>query len=1096
MPPPPRSPDDHPFTDDLAKLTDGGATADATIADVKLLYLIVKEGERLQNAGAYPLGALFGAYERVVRDLGLDPLETFYFRFLLKFGEIQRPDTLYGKFERLLTESGISLELDDGDIDLDRLREELRSLLHQELEDGPTTHGAHPVSPPKATRRASLGSFGDTLHDPSLHKTDHRPRRASFSSFYDAGDEATQRHDRHLPRQRRRDWQSSGEEDIPSSERRRLDYEAEHPVYCSDSDPGSGVEADSVQQEPPHNQPRRSSSSNYDKQRTQPHVAIRHDITEDDPLPRFNQPPQSAEDGNPAQSPDETRNSLSTQLVSRRLPSEMSLQAEGFYRYCISTSYLKQWRAAASFHQNSALIATKYDRRIMLQEALNTWRKTLHKKRQLIETRRFFARLERRAKKARNLLLLTKAFTHWARLTEEEVQRTAVARRHMLRTKYFGAWRAIMIANELKARQFRLSKFFLHWKSVYVESLARQEDADALYKSNLTRKTYWGWLWNFFERRAPGWYEWTSKRKHLTGWFERWQSKSETEDSVEAASQQMMARGYLHKWANGCCIEAERQQQAIAYRERMLKRRVFAVWLKQSKLNPLMVRLATSIDRRVVCKTISVWRKRAEAENRARWVSRLRILRNIWTSWNDRLRCQSLAARIDERVVLIALYKWVLAERYILCRRLVESRLKQRTLEALLGRWRDRQEQYWNGECIVQHNQIKRTLQSVFSHWHCLLRDREEAASEFHARRLASRSLQLWTGQASKAQQQYQTADNARYFFLANRTIHTWKRALAVSRRRRIQAAYAKVRRRNKISLAQRALQSWRQHAADVVEMTREGDRQYHDRLLLMGKKAVEHWRVQNEHIIRMSDYAGIIENRIALRNSQRSWKDRSKLMSELDEGAAYLAERLLLKRTAALLSRLRTLAWRYCQRVRLAINFRERNESQQVRNLLKNWNAKSQYAEVADNFRRGIYLRTWVVRARQAKGKREAEKRAEETAQSSAVSRLSISLRSPPSTQTTHEVDGFPDPDYTGRSDSLFAIDGHPDDLISNLGDSINATPTPTQAHPSTPSKRPARAPGLRRPLLTPRTPHPSLFTRPQKSTGRKSFADSLWNR
>lgn len=1023
--------------------------------------------------------------------MGLDPLETFYFRFLLKFGEIQHPDTLYGKFETLLAERGISLELDDGDIDLDRLRHELRSLLHQDDAHGPTTNGAHSASSAKAIRRASLGSFGDTLHNPSLHISDNRPRRASFSSFYDAGDEATQTDNLLLPRRRARDRQSSEAEDIPSSERRHLDHEAEHPIYFSDSDPGSRIESNRVGRRPPQTQRRRRSSSDQDRQRTQPQVVHRHADTEDDSLPR-----PSAENGNLVQNSDEAGDGLSTNLVSRRPSSELSLQAEGFHRYCILTSHLKQWKAAASFHQRLALIAIKCDRRTLLHQALETWRLHMHRKRQLAETRRFFARLERRAKKARNLYLLTKAFTHWARLTQEEVQRTAVARRHILRTKYFGAWRTFTAENELKTRQFRLTKVFLHWKSVYVGTLARREDADMIYKSKLTRRSYWGWLWNFFERRAPGWYEWTLRRKHLMGWFEQWQNRTEREASVKATSHQKILRRYLQKWTDGCYVEVEREQQAIAYRETMLQRRIFAIWLKQSKLHQLMVRLSSSIDRSLVRDIISTWRKRAEAEKHAGWVNRLRILRTALTSWNHRLRCQSLAARIDERVVLMALYKWVLAERYILCRRLVESRLKYRTLETLLGRWKDRQEQYWHDECIVHHHQSTRTLQSVFSHWHSQLSDRAQSASEFRARRLTSRSLQLWTGLASKVQQQYQTVEDARYFFLANRTLRKWTSALVATRRRRIQAAYATVRRKNKISLARRALQSWRQHAADIAEMTREGHRLHHDRLLSMGKKAVGHWRVQKEQIMRMLDYAITVDNRNVLRKSQRSWKDRLKLMEELDEGATYLAEHLLLKRTAALLSRLRTLAWRYCQRIRLAVNFRERNENQQVRNLLKNWNTRAQDSEVADNFRRGFYLRTWIVKAGHARDKREIEKRTEETAQSSAVSRLSISLQSPPSTQTTHEVDGFLDPDYTRRSESLFTIDGHPDDLISNPGESINATPTPNLGHPSTPSRRPARAPGLRRPLLTPRTPHPSLFARPQKSTGRKSLADSLWTK
>ena len=79
-----------------------------------------------------------------------------------------------------------------------------------------------------------------------------------------------------------------------------------------------------------------------------------------------------------------------------------------------------------------------------------------------------------------------------------------------------------------------------------------------------------------------------------------------------------------------------------------------------------------------------IWLQRAKASKQAAEVDQLRVLRNAWTNWNDQLRMQTLAMRINERMVLQALYEWVLVERSKLLKRLFEKRLKQATIRRLV----------------------------------------------------------------------------------------------------------------------------------------------------------------------------------------------------------------------------------------------------------------------------------------------------------------------------------------------------------------------------------------------------------------------------
>ena len=88
----------------------------------------------------------------------------------------------------------------------------------------------------------------------------------------------------------------------------------------------------------------------------------------------------------------------------------------------------------------------------------------MRERRRIAETERFFTHLERRAGRARDLFLMAKSLTHWAYSASKEIQRTSAARRHILRTRYFSAWRDMTAVNELKVRRQLFGKFFSFWQ--------------------------------------------------------------------------------------------------------------------------------------------------------------------------------------------------------------------------------------------------------------------------------------------------------------------------------------------------------------------------------------------------------------------------------------------------------------------------------------------------------------------------------------------------------------------------------------------------------------------------------------------------------
>ncbi|ROT43357.1 hypothetical protein SODALDRAFT_327550 [Sodiomyces alkalinus F11] len=102
-------------------------------------------------------------------------------------------------------------------------------------------------------------------------------------------------------------------------------------------------------------------------------------------------------------------------------------------------------------------------------------------------------RLGRRASRAWNLFQLTKAISHWAICTEEKMERTAVARRHILRIRHFGPWAQLTAEAKLSSRRISVSRIENAWASLARNTCRQEQDALKLAARNLFRRVAREW---------------------------------------------------------------------------------------------------------------------------------------------------------------------------------------------------------------------------------------------------------------------------------------------------------------------------------------------------------------------------------------------------------------------------------------------------------------------------------------------------------------------------------------------------------------------------------------------------------------------------
>ena len=914
---------------------------------VAILYQIVKSAEQHPDVEIRPFRAMYAAYETILPQNGLHPdHDQIYLPYLYRLGgKREEGQSIYESFESLLAELGFQIEfVEDGD-GVQEITKEF------DAENG-DENGAN-------------GGMGAT------NGFRRRSRRASFNSTYDAEDESTRA-------MRRRDTSRASMSRLEISQSAILDT---RPSTRATTRKTEKTGANALSSKPPGVPTWRSRLTAEEFATGASHVHRRLASASSQSERQNNIRPASTASsrnakGYAASSVDEVsiiasdRENNSAQALgiphsfqqpyslgqNERFynPSKTQLlrDARDFHNYrirAIARDAVDKWCFAAfqakDQHEHMERLAAAHDKEILLRQAFEHWRLRLHARKQAAETERFFNRLERRATRARDLLLLAKAFSHWAQCTKDVVMQTSDARQHVLSTKYFRAWREITVINHLKMRRQGLRKFFGVWKQRYIANITNEVKADLGRHESLLRNAYWHWFWEFCGRRAPEWRAARLKRKYLFQCVTTFRSNVRLNQQVALQSMNVSRKRILLPWLEKARINISALREADAFHEQQQNAHALQAWRKSTQYAPFVRQLSNMIDWRVAGETFSTFVTRYRFEKQAQTVSRLRTIRTAWTHWNDRLRWQSLARRIDDRFLIESLYKWVIAERYLLLRRLSEERLKQLVVNKLKQYCRLRRAERENRQQIVAEAQRKSHMRSLIRHWYSQLgshRQDERVAFEFGAPKLAQEALESWTRSLAHVHDLDSIAKDAYLYFFPRKFYKRWQSATTNSKRQKRRNAYVQVRRRSKMNLAASALRQWRGLSTQSRDLQRQASFVNQSRLLQMGTNLFDHWRdLSNLRRDQDSQATQHYERRLRERHLY-TWIERLENQVRLEETAELNNE-----------MRVKNMAFSWCNKLRLKIiefkgreanaeNLRAWYEKRRFRNVLRQWHGQA----------------------------------------------------------------------------------------------------------------------------------------------------------
>jgi protein SFI1 len=611
----------------------------------------------------------------------------------------------------------------------------------------------------------------------------------------------------------------------------------------------------------------------------------------------------------------------------------------------VTRECIRIWRTRTqermSIREDMERAAIAFERRTLLRASLGQLHDMARVVRSDRETNQFFDRLETRANKARNLFLLTKAFTHWQKSAEDEAQRTSVARRHILRTRFFNGWRELTAVNTLKVQHFVLAKFLQKWKARYAVVRNNSEFAVLRYEDHIVRRVFDRWFFAYFTRGALAWRAGRTARTTLQKWSEIVQVLRERDAWATDRRDRTVLRKTFQTWRQKAVAIQAQEPQANSFRHTSLLRSAFRTLQKQSQLQPPLQQFQSRVNGRLVRTTFQDWRRDAQLSRQARNVDRMRVLRNAYTAWNDRLRIKALEDRINDRVIVECLYKWTLASRVSLFQRVHSRQLKESTFLTWVTRTNQRANTLDAAEARFAQFKRAQLTQSCLRKMEAITTEkrREEfAILAQYQQKLKQRIFDKLKERHAHFQQLKQWSADARFYVLSKHTLRTWSEATQHARRNRRRDTYSQVRRTIKTNLVRKVFGHWRekanriamlnQRAADMLETRNLQDsgtllHRWHDRTLVLQQ---QHAQATNLYNFKLS------------RRYLSIWSSRMDGLHILESQAVALRQESTEIAATSAFKKMGWRLWNFQRQEDTARALYERNFEKHVRAMIRFW--------------------------------------------------------------------------------------------------------------------------------------------------------------
>ncbi|KAF4977526.1 hypothetical protein FZEAL_5960 [Fusarium zealandicum] len=184
---------------------------------------------------------------------------------------------------------------------------------------------------------------------------------------------------------------------------------------------------------------------------------------------------------------------------------------------------------------------------------------------QQINPEREHQRLLRRAARAREIYLASKVFNHWADRTARRLERDAVARRHMIRFRYFRSWSQAPALREPTVDHMRAAVAVKKWQRTAGQENGLEETARAAaraYEVKKIQRVLDHWSCHRLEHVGRQITASRSRTKAVSRWMTQASNGEALNEAIKAQAELRHQVNAIHQWQGHDEIESARADAA------------------------------------------------------------------------------------------------------------------------------------------------------------------------------------------------------------------------------------------------------------------------------------------------------------------------------------------------------------------------------------------------------------------------------------------------------------------------------------------------------------------------------------------------------
>lgn len=738
------------------------------------IYPTLPERERL------PTNALFLAAEDILPQRGYDPenAPSHISRLIFKIGGQRSGETLGDKFKSVLEGIGIKLEF------------------------VPSSPEARPPS------AASFAFTDDTGHlDTGLIRLPRRRHSdaARPSEHHELSDEVTYElpplsHSR--PQSRSVSFLDRGAPSIH-------DFARSYPARHNAGVPGSGV----IKERPASS----STAANTD---------LIHPSTPSDNgfdavhMPRFSHeelPTVDIED-------------LETKLAQLRKQEDQDLLR----------GVLGSWHAIAcqTKQKNELLesLAVDYDNNDLLDEVLGIWNEEAY----LVEEQRlkaeaaakyqvYVAKMEKRATRTYEIFTIHNVLENWLDRAQEQVERTALARRHIVRKRTFEGWRDQHLEDEAKVKNFILEGALQKWSQVALHHEVRHRVAEHWHDQQLCNQALDTMWKESKEQLADDFYISSLAEECLDTWADKARHARAEYQVAAALDERLLLDEAVNIWQEETealqdnAYETTRQFLILSVRKNIDH------WQEQARLQTLLKQFNATDQEATKRQVLEAWQGAFQDAKCNTALADAFVVQEPVDHWEREMKLKLFIERDEYETKIAVLNRWSLEEKLAWYKRHLESRTKKDTLNTFLAAARQVRSTRERQEQEADHVDAYYTQSDVVDTW---LTETDKMwrqgqnADLVSLYRTTRPCVEHWRERCREtvARGSYykRRADKHRSRSIVNGVLDKWPAIAETARRERMMASLRQFRRKYKVDLAQSCLDKWLGATADAIDAGRD----------------------------------------------------------------------------------------------------------------------------------------------------------------------------------------------------------------------------------------------------------------------------------